>query len=475
MRTAATPTWPFAASSALSTRLAHTWLSSPPNPWMRGRSASTSRLTLHLFPAGFRVEHGERIGQPLADIHGFGHGRLVHVGEALHRRDEVVDPGGGRLDLRCQLVRRAAGDEPRKDRGERLAVERFREPVERVERDRGLRQRFRGGDIGAVTRQPVGDRVFTVRLLDGRAPEGRACRGQAGLARLVDGSLLIRRQSRGSERAGRRFDLRQPKLESLGAARDRRSGVVQLVREPCRQLAQGGHLFFLEVARREMAGAIDHDVHENRGEFVAVANQRRHLLAGDQQDLARHLGLHVARRRHETRVRQEPRHIAPMPLHDLVWSGAPVDVDREVAGKDDVQTEHRPGLRREHDSRLQPDQAAVLGKPRQLVGRRAGEQPVSGQTILDRGFQLAAGYISAGSSSAAGRSLFLSSSSSSVLASRPSEAATGRDPQGASRRSGRSRSSWTRSRRRRSAGPASRSPGRASRSGHARPSLPGRR
>ena len=194
-----------------------------------------------------------------------------------------------------------------------------------------------------MTRQPVGDGVFTVRLLDGRAPEGRAGRGKAELARPVDGGLLGLGQSRRAERAGRRFDLRQPKLESLGAPRDRRSGVVQLVREPRRQLAEGEHLLFVKVARREMAGAIDHDVHENRGEVVAVANQRRYLLAGDQQELGRHLGLHVARRRDETRVRQEPRHIAPTPLHDLVWSGTPVDVNRQVAGKDDVQAKHRSG------------------------------------------------------------------------------------------------------------------------------------
>ena len=45
-----------------------------------------------------------------------------------------MDPGRGRLDFRCQLVRRAAGNEPRKDHRERLAVERFRELVKRVDR-----------------------------------------------------------------------------------------------------------------------------------------------------------------------------------------------------------------------------------------------------------------------------------------------------------------------------------------------------
>ena len=103
-----------------------------------------------LFPAGLRVQHRERIGQSLADIDRFGHGRLVHVREALHRRDEVVDLGGGRLDFRRQLGRRAAGDEPPEGRLERLAVERDRQPVEGVERDRRLRERLGGGDVGAV-------------------------------------------------------------------------------------------------------------------------------------------------------------------------------------------------------------------------------------------------------------------------------------------------------------------------------------
>ena len=59
-------------------------------------------------------------------------------------------------------------------RAERLAVERFRELVERLERDRRLRQRFRGGDIGVVAPQPFGDGVFPVRSLEGRAPEAVA-------------------------------------------------------------------------------------------------------------------------------------------------------------------------------------------------------------------------------------------------------------------------------------------------------------
>ena len=178
-------------------------------------------------------------------------------------------------------------------------------------------------------------------------------------------------------------------LEPLGAPRDRRGGVVQLVREPRRQLAEGGHLLFLKVARREMAGAVEHDVHEDRGELVAVANQRRDLLAGDHQDLGRLLGLHVARRRDEARVRQEPAHVAPAPLHDLVRPGAPVDVNRQVAGKDDVQTEHRSGP----SARARLPSPIGRGWPRAASqaswsGRRAGEQPVRSQTILNRSFQL---------------------------------------------------------------------------------------
>ena len=62
---------------------------------------------------------------------------------------------------------------------ERLAVERFREFVEGVERDCGLRERLGGGDVGAVAPEPVRDGVLAVRALEGRAPEAGPGRGEA--------------------------------------------------------------------------------------------------------------------------------------------------------------------------------------------------------------------------------------------------------------------------------------------------------
>jgi len=76
-----------------------------------------------------------------------------------------------RLDLRRQPVRRAAGHEPWEGRPEGLAVERPRELVERFERDGGLRERLGGGDVGAVTAQPVSEGVLAVRL---RTADSRA-------------------------------------------------------------------------------------------------------------------------------------------------------------------------------------------------------------------------------------------------------------------------------------------------------------
>ena len=260
-----------------------------------------------------------------------------------------MDPGCGRLDFRCQLIRRAAGHEPPESRLERLALELFREPVERVERDRGLRQRFRGGDVGAVTASQSAMASSRSARSMGERPNVAPAAARQRFRDSVDGGLLRLGQSCRAERAGRPFDLGQPRLEPLGAPRDGRRGVVQLVREARGQLAEGGHFLHLKVARRELAGPVDHDVHEDRGELVAFANQRRDLLARNHPDLGRLLGLHAARRLVEARVRQKTRHVAAPPLHDLLRSGAPVDVDRHVAGKDDVQAGHGGALRCELD------------------------------------------------------------------------------------------------------------------------------
>src|SRR5262249_56188413 len=87
------------------------------------------------------------------------------------------------------------------------------------------------------------------------------------------------------------------------------------------------------------------------------------------------------------RVWKVASHVTRTPLHDLLWSGAPVHENRHVAGKKDVEAAHRLTLLRDDIPGLESDQTAAGGEPGDLVGRRAGQQPVLGQAIMNRGFR----------------------------------------------------------------------------------------
>ncbi len=73
----------------------------------------------------------------------------------------------------------------------------------------------------------------------------------------------------------------------MRAARRRGRGIVQLVREPGRQLAERDHLFVLQVVRREPAHAIDHHVHQSRRERRALPDHLGKVLSRDHKEIAR--------------------------------------------------------------------------------------------------------------------------------------------------------------------------------------------
>ena len=97
-------------------------------------------------------------------------------------------------------------------------------------------------------------------------------------------------QLRRAERSRRLLGVLQPILEQRGAALDRGGRVVQLVRQPRGQLAEGDHLLVVQIARREDARAIEHGVDEDRRDLVALADHLAEVVPVNGQDRRRLLG-----------------------------------------------------------------------------------------------------------------------------------------------------------------------------------------
>jgi hypothetical protein len=177
-------------------------------------------------------------------------------------------PGHEPLDHRAQLIRRELG----------------RELIQRPDRHRRIRQRVGGRQRQADTLDPRVDLVSPVRLLDGRS--GRRAGGlQVRAPQPGDEVVAGRRQPGGAQRDRGVFQVADAPRELVSAAGGRRGGVVELVRESGRELAQRQHLFLVEVARREVPGAVQHCVHASRRQVVAVANHPGKVPDVDLEDL----------------------------------------------------------------------------------------------------------------------------------------------------------------------------------------------
>ena len=189
------------------------------------------------------------------------------------------------------------------------------------------------------------------------------------------------RERDAAECARRRLDVDQSVREAIGAAHHRGGRIVELVREAGGQLAERPELLVLQVGRRELPGAVQHDVHELRRELRTLLDERGNVLARDLQNLGWLFGLHVARRRHQPRVRQQSRDVAGVPVHDLDWSRAAIDLDREVAGQDDEQSADRSRFRREDVPDREVHHLAMTHEPLEFRGGRARQGTMLGQTF----------------------------------------------------------------------------------------------
>ena len=62
------------------------------------------------------------------------------------------------------------------------------------------------------------------------------------------------------------------------------------------ELSKGDQLFVVEKTRGEVTRAVEHDVHERGGEFVAVANHLRHVRARHRHHVRGRFRNDIARR-----------------------------------------------------------------------------------------------------------------------------------------------------------------------------------
>ena len=301
--------------------------------------------------------------------------------ESLDGRDQAGDARRRFLNLRRDPANRTSGCRPAQDRRRAwVRSTRHRDAIESVERHRGFGKRLGNRGVDAVVVEPVGDRVLAFGLLDRRQHAVRAwC--EARRPQRIDGGELIVGQRGGGQRARGLLGILEPILEQRGAAFDRGDRIVQLVGQSGRELSERHHLLVLQAARREPAAAIEHLVHQDRREFLAVANHLRQMAARDRKNFRELLSDRVAGWADQARIGKHAGYVTGPPLHDLVPAGAAIEIDGDVAAQHDEQIVDWNALGAQNLALAQLTEGAVRGQPRQLVARSGPHGLVSGETF----------------------------------------------------------------------------------------------
>lgn len=307
------------------------------------------------------------------------------MGEALDREDESGDTERRFLDLGGEAANDAAGRGPMERGAQGGTVDHRGEPVEVVECHGGLGERFRDVGIEAVVLQPIRDRVLVFGLLDG-GPYALDARRRARVANRIHGGELLGRKTGGPEREGGLFGILDSFLEENSASLDRRGGVVQLVREPGGEFAEGDQFLVVEVARGERSRAVEHRVNEARGELVALASQLAEVIAMNHQNRRRFLREDVARRVDHPGIGKEAEDVALAPFHHFARSATAIREDRDAAIQKDEEPLHGSVFRTEELAGLEVLERAVCDEPLELRARRRAEGPVLREPIEKIGF-----------------------------------------------------------------------------------------
>ena len=311
------------------------------------------------------AQHNERVNDPLPDVHRVGQARLIHIGEALHGRHQIGDACCCRFDVARERAEVAPRRQPLERRGEHGFPDTVRQCIQRLDGHASLGQRTGTPFIGVVIQQPVHQLILAIGSSEHRSRH-RRCRLQALFANSIDSCELFVGQPGGAEQSRGAFRRGDALGQLLGATYHGRRRIVELVRQPSRELAERHQLFVAQVVRRELPRAIDHGVHHDRGHGGALANQLGKQLAGDGEHDRRLFADHIAWRRRAARVRHHAADVTTAPLDHLVRAGTTVCTHHQMPRKDHQHVRRlRLGVRDDIANTKRP-QFAARHQPRVL-------------------------------------------------------------------------------------------------------------
>ena len=235
-------------------RLVHTWLSSPAYASIRGTSGVVLADDLDAV-AELVAEHHQRALEALGHVDRLHRG-AVHLRVGPHRADELGDPPVGLLHLGRAAWTRTACSATHSRPGSRAAPSehagRPLAPRDVDARPRRASRRASHPCVDAVAGQPVGELVLAVG--DGqrvrRPPVAARARGAARRAQrtaAAEISPLGQPAERGQQRPARVVE----RVDRSGRGGRR---VVDLVREPGRERAEGDQRLALPGGRLDAAG-----------------------------------------------------------------------------------------------------------------------------------------------------------------------------------------------------------------------------
>src|SRR5215211_918059 len=250
------------------------------------------QILLVFLPQGDVLQPGAEDGEGVPEAGDHIHlpdRRPVHVGVLLHRPDQLGDTLHARPDLIGQSDEIQGRGEPPQTPGERAIIEYFGQGLQTIHVNAGRRKRRRHIPrlIIAVVLQPTGEFVLRVaqreRVERGGTLGGRfALQGQERLAFSGGETLVVA--------DGGELGLEDRPAEIFGGPPGRGGGVVQLVGESRRELAQGRELLLLAVGALRLAHAPGQAGDEDVGHVRDLDGDAPEGLRVDLQDAARRDG-----------------------------------------------------------------------------------------------------------------------------------------------------------------------------------------
>ena len=153
------------------------------------------------------------------------------------------------------------------------------------------------------------------------------------------------------------------------------------MRKPRRKLAKRDHLFIVQITGSKVSRTIQHDVNENCSELMAFANQFRQVLALNRKHIRRLFRDNIPWRRDQPGIRHKTCNISAAPFHDLAFSRSLINMNREMATENNMQSGDWSFLRRQDLACCQRVLYAVIGYPLDLLLWSSPQRPMCQQSV----------------------------------------------------------------------------------------------